>query len=164
MQQTLSVRRFSSPPVSNVHDVVQLWFQWVWIFLRGKQFILFFVGNRIDWPNLSYLFRGERFSMFLCGGQHLFLILDLSDWDWETYNICFVQQNDSCQIVLCLQVKEILVAFYVHQHSFVKFWSSSQEEDPCIVFCVHQHYCIRFEFFSLVRVIVDSFMFSGICD
>ncbi len=33
----------------------------------------------------------------------------------------------------------------------------SQEEETRVVFCVLQHYCIKFEFISLVRVIVYSF-------
>ncbi len=87
----------------------------------------------------------------------LFFNVDLSDREWETYDVCLVQQHYYCQIVLCLQVKDISVSCYVHQHQFLKFWSFSQEEGPCVVFCVLQHYCIKFEFFSLVRVIVDSF-------
>jgi hypothetical protein len=58
--------------------------------------------------------------MFLCSAAS-FLILELSDWEQETYDVYLVQQHYSCQIGLCLQVKEILVSFYVHQHQFVKF-------------------------------------------
>ncbi len=41
--------------------------------------------------------------------------------------------------------------------SVFKFVIFYQEEGTRVVFCVHQHYCIKFEFFSLVRVIVYSF-------
>ncbi len=60
--------------------------------------------------------------MFFCVWQHFFPILELSDWEQETYNVCFVQQNDSCQIGLYLQVKENLVSFCVHQHQFAKIF------------------------------------------
>ncbi len=62
----------------------------------------------------------EIFFVF-CVWQHLFSILELSDEERVTYNICVVQQNDSCQIGLYLQVKETLVSFYRHQHQFLKF-------------------------------------------
>jgi hypothetical protein len=89
-------------------------------FLWGKQFILFLVGNRIDWLNLTFLFRRGRLSMFFVFNS-IFLIRKLSDQEQETYNVSFVQQYYSSQIGLCLQVKEILVSFYVHQHWFVTF-------------------------------------------
>jgi hypothetical protein len=49
-----------------------------------------------------------------------FPILELFDWEQETSDDCFVQQYFSSQKGLCLQVKDILVSFYVHQHWFLK--------------------------------------------
>ncbi len=157
---TFHVWRFgplADMPTSDISQLSQTLFPHVSVFSLGEA-IHFFCGQP-HWLTLFELFVQERETFYVfCGWQHLFLILDLSDWEWETYNICFVQQNDSCQIVLCLQVKEIPVSCYVYQHWFVKFWSFSQEEDPRVVFCVLQHHCINFEFFSLVRVIVNSFV------
>jgi hypothetical protein len=59
-------------------------------------------------------FPGEAIHFF-CVWQHFFL-RDLSDQEQETYNVCSMQQHFSCQISFCLQVKEIPVSFYVHQH------------------------------------------------
>ncbi len=83
--------------------------------------------------------------------------LKLSDQERVTRNICVVQQYDSFQIGLYLQVKGTLV-FYVHQHWFLKFIPFSQEEGTRVVSCVHQHYCIIFELCSPVRETVDSFV------
>jgi hypothetical protein len=83
-------------------------------------------------------------------------LLELSDQERVTCDICVVQQYDSFQIDLYLQVKETLVSFYVHQHWCLKFLPLSQEEGAHVVSCVHQHYCIKFKFFSLVRETVNS--------
>jgi hypothetical protein len=85
--------------------------------------------------------------MFFFYWQHFFPILELSDREQKTCDVYFVQQYYSSQKGLCLQVKEILVSFYVHQHQFVKFQSFFQEEGTRAVSCVHQHCCIKFEFF-----------------
>jgi hypothetical protein len=84
-------------------------------------------------------------------------LLELSYQERLTCNICVVQQYDSLQIGLYLQVKETLVSFYVHQHWFLNFLPSSQEEGTSIVSCVHQHYCIIFELCSPVRETVIVF-------
>ncbi len=107
--------------------------------------------------SLAFFSGGSNSYYFLCLAA-FFFILDLSDQEKETYDVFFVQQHFSYQIGLCLQVKRIPISCYVHQHWFLKFWSFSQEEDPCVVFCVLQHHCIKFDFFSLVRVIADSFV------
>jgi hypothetical protein len=85
-------------------------------------------------------------------------ILELSDQVRVSWDICVVQQYDSFQIGLYLQVKETLVSYYVHQHQFLEILPFSQEEGTRIVSCVHQHHCIIFELCSLVRVIVNIFV------
>ncbi len=71
---------------------------------------------------LFELFVQERETLFVfCVWQHLFLILELFDQERVIRDICVVQQSDSCQIGLYLQVKATLISFYVHQHQFVKF-------------------------------------------
>ncbi len=131
-------------------------------FLRGKQLVLFFVGNRIDWLNLSFLFRRERLSLFFVFGSIFLKKFDLSDQEKGTCNVFLVQQHFSCQIGLCLQVKGIPISCYVHQHQFVKWWFFYQEEGTHVVFCVHQHYCIKFELFLWWEWLSIVLMFSGI--
>jgi hypothetical protein len=104
---------------------------------------------------LTFLFRRARLSVFICSAAFLDL-LELSDQERMTCNVCVVQQYYSSQISLYLQVKETLVSFYVHQHRFLKFLPFSQEEGTRVVSCVHQHHCIIFDFFSMVRETVDS--------
>jgi hypothetical protein len=85
------------------------------------------------------------------------LILELSDQERETCNVFVVQQYYSSQIDPCLQVKEILVSFYVHQQYFLKNLPFFQEEGTRVVSCVHQHHYILFDFSSLVRETVVVF-------
>ncbi len=125
-------------------------------FLRGEQLILIIVCSCIICHNLNVLFRRERLTIF-CVQQHLLYLLELSDQEKETCNVCVVQQYYSSQIGLCLQVKGTLVSFYVHQHWFLKFLLFSQEKGTCIVFCVHQHDCKIFELCSPVRETVIVF-------
>jgi hypothetical protein len=67
--------------------------------------------------DLFELFVQERETLgVFCVQRHFFLILELSDQVRVSCNICVVQQYDSLQIGLYLQVKETLVSFYVHQH------------------------------------------------
>ncbi len=107
---------------------------------------------------------GERDSRcFLCSAV-LFLILELSDQVRVSCNICVVQQYDSFQIGLYLQVKETLVSFHVYQHWFLKFWPFAQEEGTRIVSCVHQHHCIIFVFFLWWERLLIVLLFSSIYD
>ncbi len=76
--------------------------------------------------------------MFFCSATFLYL-LELSDQERVTCNVCVVQQYYSSQIGLYLQVKETLASFHVHQHRFLKFVPFSQEEGTRVVSCVHQH-------------------------
>jgi hypothetical protein len=71
--------------------------------------------------------------------QHLLLLLHLSDQERGTCNICVVQQYYVFQIDLCLQVKEILISFNVHQHSCPKIELCHEEKATLVVFCVQQH-------------------------
>jgi hypothetical protein len=89
--------------------------------------------------------------------RHFLYILKLSDQERVTCDICVVQQYDSFQIGLYLQVKETLVSFYVHQNWFLKILPFSQEGGTRVVSCVHQHHCIIFELCSLVRETVIVF-------
>jgi hypothetical protein len=69
-----------------------------------------------------------------------FSVLELSDQERETCNICVVQQYFSSQKDIVFQVKEILASFYVHQHQFLNFLPFSQEEGARVVSCVRQHF------------------------
>jgi hypothetical protein len=85
-------------------------------FSLGETTHIVFCGqlHQLSYFHLSVQER-ETFYFF-CVWQHLFSILELSDQERETRNFCFMQQYYSSQIGLCLQMKKILISFYVHQH------------------------------------------------
>ncbi len=92
------------------------------------------------WPFCS----GERDSRCFFFQQHLSLILELSDQERVTCNVCVVQQYYSSLMDIFLQKKATLVSIYVHQYWFLKSLPFSQEEGTCVNFCVQQYWSLKF--------------------
>jgi hypothetical protein len=76
--------------------------------------------------------------------QHLSSILQYSDQERGPYKTCVVQQYDSLQTGLYLQVKETFVSFCVHQHPCLKFELCHLERETRAASCVQQHQFLKF--------------------